>query len=196
MLKMTGVELELMTDVGMFQFIGKGMRGGISYIANRCGVANDKYMKEYNLEKPSKYITYLDANNLYGWAMSQCLPMGGFKWLTPKQLDKILSKTLLPDNKRGYIFEVNLEYPEELHNLYNDCPLAAEKMKVTKDMLLPYCKNIQEKYGISIGQVAKLIPTLDDRKNYLLHYRNLQLYLSLGLKLKKVYRVLEFDQSP
>ena len=167
MLKMTGVALELMIDVDMFQFIRKGMRGEISYNANRYGVANNNYMKEYNLEKPSKY---LDANNLYVWAMSQCLPTGGFKWLTPKQLDKILNKTLLPDSEKGYMFEVHLEYHEELHSLYNYYPVAAEKMKVTKDMLSPYCKNIQEKYGISIGQVAKLIPTLADKKNYLLHY--------------------------
>ena len=74
-----------------------------------------------------------------------------------------MSKTLLPGNEKGYIFEVNLEYPEELHNLYNDYLVAVEKMKVTKDMLSPYCKTIQEKYGISIGQVAKLIPTLADK---------------------------------
>ena len=94
------------------------------------------------------------------------------------------------------ILEVDLEYPKELHEMHNDYPLAAEKMRVTKEMLSPYCKNIQERFGISIGQVAKLIPTLSSKKNYVLHYRNLQLYLSLGLKLKKVHRVLEFDQSP
>ena len=153
-------------------------------------------MKEYNPEKLSKYNHYLDANNLYGWAMSQCLPTGGFKWLTPKQLNKIISKTILPDNKKGYIFGVDVDYPQELHELHNEYPLAAEKMKVTPDMLSPYCKNIQEQFGITIGQVAKLIPTLSSKKNYVLHYRNLQLYLSLGLKLKKVHRGLEFDQSP
>ena len=94
------------------------------------------------------------------------------------------------------ILEVDLEYPSHLQELHNDYPVAAEKMKVTKDMLSPYCKNIQEKFAISIGQVAKLVPTLPDKKNYVLHYRNLQLYLSLGMKLKKVHRVLEFDQSP
>ena len=107
-----------------------------------------------------------------------------------------MKKTILSDNKKGYILEVDLEYPEELHELHNDYPLAAEKMKVTKDMLSPYCKTIQEKFGVTIGQVAKLTPTLTEKKNYVLHYRNLQLYLSLGLKLKKVHRVLEFNQSP
>ena len=140
-----------MTDVDMFQFIEKGMRGGISYIANRYGVANNEYMKAYNPEEPSRYIHYLDANNLYGWAMSRCLSTGGFKWLTQKQLDKIMSKTLLPDNEKGYIFEVDLDYPEEVHELDVDYPLAAEEMKVTTDMLSPYCKNIQEKFGITIG---------------------------------------------
>ena len=89
-----------------------------------------------------------------------------------------------------------MEYPNELHELHNDYPLAAEKMKVTKEMLSSYCKNIQEKFGIHIGQVAKLIPPLSDKKNYVLHYGNLQLYLSLGLKLNKGHRVLQFDQSP
>lgn len=97
---------------------------------------------------------------------------------------------------KGYILEVDLEYPALLHELHNDYRVAAEKIRVSKDMLSPYCKSIQEKFGISIGQVSKLIPTLADKKNYILHYRNLQLYLSLGLKLKKVHRVLEFDQSP
>ena len=192
MLKMTGIKLELMTDIDMFQFIEKGTRGGILYIGNRYGKANNKNMKEYEKEKPSKYIQYLDANNLYGYAMSQCRPTGGFKWLTEKQIDKIMNKTILPDNKKGYILEFDLEYAEDLHEMHNDYPLAAEKMKVTKDMLSPYCKNIQEKFE----QVAKLIPTLAEKNNYVLHYRNLQLYLSLGLKLKKVNRVLEFDQSP
>ena len=196
LLKMTGIKLELMTDVDMFKFIEKGMRGGISYIANRYGEANDKYMKEYNSEKSSKYIDYLDANNLFGWATSQCPPTGGFKWLTPKQLNKIMSKTMLPGNKKGYIFEVDLDYPQELHEPYNDYPLAAEKMKVTPDMLSPYCKNIQEQFGITIEQVAELIPSLSSNKNYVLHYRNLQLYLSLGLKLKKVHRVLELGHLP
>ena len=159
MLKMTGIKLELMTDIDMFQFIEKGTRGGILYIGNRYGKANNKNMKEYEKEKPSKYIQYLDANNLYGYAMSQCRPTGGFKWLTEKQIDKIMNKTILPDNKKGYILEFDLEYAEDLHEMHNDYPLAAEKMKVTKDMLSPYCKNIQEKFGITIGQVAKLTPT-------------------------------------
>ena len=86
MLKMTDIKLELMTDIDMFQFIEKGMRGGISYIANRYGKANNKYMKTYDEKAPSKCILYVDANTLYGWAVSQYLPTGGFKWMTEKKI--------------------------------------------------------------------------------------------------------------
>ena len=99
-LKMTNIKLELMTDIDMFQFIEKGMRDGVSYIANRYENANNKYMKEYNEKAPSKYIMYLDANNLYGWAMSQYLPTGNFKWMTDKEISKIdLGKYKADDKK-------------------------------------------------------------------------------------------------
>ena len=196
MLKMTNIKLELMTDIDMFQFIEKGLRGGISYIANRYGEANNKYMKEYDEMAPSKYIMYLDANNLYGWAMSQYLPTGGFRWITEKKINKIDLAKYKEDSDKGIILEVDLKYPEELHNLHNDYPLAAEKIKVTDNMLSKYCKNISDKYNISTGLVHKLIPTLSNKKNYVLHYRNLQLYIDLGLKVDKIHRVLEFKQSP
>ena len=196
MLKMTDIQLELMTDIDMFQFIEKGMRGGISYIANRYGKANNKYMREYDEKAPSKYIMYLDANNLYGWAMSQYLPTGGFKWMTEKQINKINLAQYNEDSNKGLILEVDLEYPKELHDLHNDYPLGPEKVKVTDDMLSGYCKKIQNKFNISTGLVHKLIPTLCAKEKYVLHYRNLQLYLDLGLKVKKVHRVLEFNQSP
>ena len=88
MLKMTDIKLELMNDIDMFQFTEKDMRAGTSYIAHRFGEANNKYMKDYDQMKPSKYVTYLDANNLYGFAMSQYLPAGNFKWLTEKEMSK------------------------------------------------------------------------------------------------------------
>ena len=196
MLKMTNIKLELMTDIDMFQFIGKGMRGGVSYIANRYGNANNKYMKEYDEKAPSKYIMYLDANNLYGWAMSQYLSTGNFKWMTDKEISKVDLGKYKADGKKGLILEIDLEYPQELHDIHNDYPVAPEKVKVSKDLLSAYCKMITEKYNISVGLVNKLIPTLRDKKEYVLHYRNLQLYLDLGLKIKKVHRVLKFDQSP
>ena len=196
MLKMIDIKLELMTDIDMFQFIEKGLRGGISYIANRYGKANNKYMKEYDEKAPSKYIMYLDANNLYGWAMSQYLPTGGFRWMTQKQIDKTDLAKYKEDSEKGLILEVDLKYPEELHDLHNDYPLGPEKVKVTNDMLSKYCKNIANKYNISTGLVYKLIPTLGSKEKYVLLYRNLQLYIDLGLKVTKVHRVLEFNQSP
>ena len=128
--------------------------------------------------------------------MSQYLPTGNFKWVTDKEISKIDLGKYKADGKKGVILEVDLEYPQELHDIYNDYPVAPEKVKVSNNMLSAYCKKIAEKYNISIGLVSKLIPTLRDKKEYVLHYRNLQLYLDLGLKIKKVHRVLKFDQSP
>ena len=142
MLKMTNIKLELMVDVDMFQFIEKGMHGGVSYIANRYGKANNKYMKEYNEKVSSKYIVYLDANNLYGWAMSQYLPTGNFRWMTDKEIKKIDPGKYRADGKKGLILEVDLEYCQELHDLHNDYPIAPENVKVSNNMLSWYCKNI------------------------------------------------------
>ena len=141
------------------------------------------------------YLMYLDANNLYGWAMSQYLPTGGFRWMTEKQIDKLDLTKYKEDSNRGLILEVDLEYPKELHNLHNDYPLGPEKVKVTEDMLSGYCKRIADKYNISTGLVHKLIPTLKNKEKYVLHYRNLQLYTDLGLKVVKVHRALKFNQS-
>ena len=139
---------------------------------------------------------YLNANNLYGYGMSQYLPTGGFRWLTEKEIRSLNLANYKDDSKKGLILEVDLEYLKELNDLHNCYPLAPEKVKVTEDMLSDYCKKIQEKYNISVGQINKLIPTLRNKEKYVLHYRNLQLYIDLGLKIKKVHRVLEFDQSP
>ena len=194
MLKMTGINLELITDIDMQLFIEKGLRGGISYIAHRHAEANNKCMKNFDPNKLSSYIMYLDANNLYGWAMSRPLPYGNFKWV---DMDKVNGLDLLGKEKGvGHIYEVDLEYPEELHDLHNGYPCAAEKVKVSNDMLSDYCREIKDKFNISSGNVNKLIPNLMDKKNYVLHERNLKLYLSLGLKLKKIHRVLEFSEKP
>ena len=153
-------------------------------------------MKKYNEKAPSKYIMYLDANNLYGWAMSQYLPTGNFRWMTDKEISKIDLAKYKENGKKGLIPEVNLKYPRESHNLHNDYPVAPEKLNVSNNMLSGYCEKIAEKYNISIGLVRKLIPTLKDKKELVLHYRNLQLYMDLSLKIKKVHRVFEFNRSP
>ena len=95
----------------------------------------------------------------------------------------------------GYILEVDLEYPDELHVLHNDYPLAPEKLAISYDMLSDYCKKIADEYEIKVGDVKKLIPNLGNKTKYVLHYRNLQLYLSLEMKLTKIHRVLQFKQS-
>ena len=128
-LKMTKVELELLSDVDMLLMVEKGIRGGVSMISNRYGKANNKYMNDkFNPSEPSRYIQYLDANNLYGAAMSMKLPTHGFKWMNDKEL--------LVWRKIPCILEVDLEYPTKLHDLHNDYPLAPEKIK---------CKNGVEK---------------------------------------------------
>ena len=128
--------------------------------------------------------------------MSQYLPTGGFKWMTQKQIDNIDLAKYKEDSKNGLILEVDLKYPQDLHNFHNDYPLAPEKVKVTDSMLSNYSKRIADKYIISTGLVYKLIPTLSNKEKYVLHYRNLQLYIDLGLKVSKVHRVLELNQSP
>ena len=130
MLKMTDVKLELISDIDQYQFVERGMRGGISYICNRYGKANNKYMKNYNEKEKSKHIIYLDANNLYGWGMSKYLPIGNFRWLTEKEINKINLATYKDDSNKGIILEVDLEYKNQLHNLHNDFPVAPTKMKI------------------------------------------------------------------
>ena len=126
-------------------------------------------------------------NNLYGWAMSRYLPYGGFKSL--KNVNNF------DVNSIGYILEADPEYPDELHALYNDYPLAPEKLKQNSYILSDYSKKIADKYGIKVADVKKLIPNLGNKTNDLLHYRNLQFNLPLEMKLTKIHKVLKFKES-
>ncbi|KFM67681.1 hypothetical protein X975_16856, partial [Stegodyphus mimosarum] len=194
---MTGIELELLTDLDMHLFIERGIRGGISMISHRWAEANNKYLPHYDPSKPSSYIIYLDANNLYGWAMSQPLPYGGFQWVSPSAIDieAILSSS--EDGAVGYILEVDLEYPQELHDLHNEYPLAPEKCCITTEELSPYSLSLLQKEGrTNPGNIQKLVPNLKKKQNYVLHYRNLKYYLEKGLKLTKVHKILKFLQKP
>ena len=114
--------------------------------------------------------------------MSQFLQTRGFKWLSEKQIDKLDLAKYREYSTKGLILEVVLEYPKKMHNLHNYYPCGAEKIKVNKDMLSPYCKKIADKYNISTGLVHKLIPTLNNKEKFVLHYRTLQLYIDLGLR--------------
>ena len=129
-LKETGQKLQLLHDYDVLMMFERGIRGGITHISKRYAEANNKYMKDYNPNKPNSYIQYLDANNLYGWEMSQKLPTHGFKWLSGLTNDRVIKLLEKKDTNIGYIFEVDLEYPKKLWKSHNDYPLAPEKIKV------------------------------------------------------------------
>ena len=177
-LKMTNINLELLSDPNMLLMFEKGIRGGISIISNRYGEANNKYMgKKFNKNKLSKYLMYLDANNLYGRAMSEKLPIHSFKWLSSGEMEKLFNNQVVQIwEKTPCILEVDLEYPENLHDLHNDYPFCPERVE---------CKN----------RVEKLIPNLRDKTKYVIHYKNLIQCLKAGLKLKKIHRGIKFIES-
>ena len=177
-LKITDINLELLSDYNMLLMFEEGIRGGISIISNRYGKANNKYMRKgFNKNKPSKYVMYVDANNLYGGAMSEKLPTHGFKWLSSGEMKKLFNNQVLQVwEKIPCILEVDLEYPENLHDLHNDYPFCPERVE---------CKN----------GVEKLIPNLRNKTKYVIHYRNLIQCLKAGLKLKKIHRGIKFVES-
>ena len=114
--------------------------------------------------------------------------------MSKKEIDDFDLNLVKENSSMGYILEVDLEYPSELHDLHNDYPLAPEKLEIIQSMLSKYCSDIADKYGIKIGGVNKLIPNLRNKEKYVAHYKNLQLYLSLGMKLSKIHRILKFKQ--
>ena len=150
-LKRTGIKLELLTDPDMLLMFERGIRGGITQAVRKYASANNKYMGDkFNLNEDTTYLQYLDANNLYGWAMSQPLPTGGFKWVdvNPNEISELATRT-----DKGYLLEVDVSYPKELHNQHNDLPFMCERME--------------------INGVEKLVPNLTDKRNYVIHIRAL-----------------------
>ena len=131
-LKKTNIELELLTDYDMLLMVEKGIRGGICHSIQRYAKANNKYMKSYNNNKESSYIQYLEANNLYGWAMSKKLPVNGFKWFDNDVINEEFIKNYNENDNKGYILEVDVEYPKRLHELHSDLPFLSERMEVNK----------------------------------------------------------------
>ena len=144
-LKMTEKDLEVISDIDRYLFIEKGMSKCISYIAKTHSEANNKHMKCYDSSKESKFITYLDANNLYGWTMSQHLPYSGLKWLSWGEIYRFGVNSIKENSSIGCILEVDLEYPDELHELHNDYPLAPEKIEIGHNILSNYCSKSTNK---------------------------------------------------
>ena len=175
-LKKSNVELELITDYDMLLMIEDGIRGGICHAIKRYAKANNKYMRDYDKNKESFYIQYLDANNFYGMAMAEKLPVKGFKWMDYiSMINEEFVKSYNKNSSKGYILKVDVDYPCELQNLHSDLPLLPERMAVNK--------------------TKKLICNLQDKKDYVVHINVLKQALDHGLKLIKVHQVIEFDQE-
>ena len=195
LLKKTGVEIELLPDLDMHLFIKRGMWGGISMASKRYAKANNPRVEGYDPTQPTNYITYLDANNLYGWAMSQPLPKKNFHWKRVMPTEEQIMK-MKWNSKKGWILEVDLEYPTYLHDAHNDYPLAPEKKSIKVEQMSEYQQRLMNGLNLAMPNTEKLVLTLEDKEKYVVHYKNLQLYLRQRMRLKKVHRVIEFDQEP
>ena len=172
-LKKTGIRLDLLLDPDMLLMVERGIRGGITQSVHRWAAANNPYMgSEYKPSGPTRYLQYLDANNLYGWARSQPLPTGGFKWVDvhPDQIGELVNCSDL-----GYLLEVNVAYSKELHDYHNDLPFMCGRM--------------------TINGVEKLVSNLYYKKRYVIHIRALDQALKHGLVLERIHRAIEFRQS-
>lgn len=196
-LKKSKITLELLHEMNQYLFVSKGIRGGMSILPKRYSKANNPYMLNYNPHKEHVYIMDFDSNNLYGYSMMDYLPYKDFEWLSP---NKISLKTILatpPHSNKGYILECTLYYPKYLHNDHQDYPVAPEKVAIPYNELSPYSQQICDMHNLKggIGQ-EKLMATLHAKKDYILHYRNLQLYVRLGLKVGKISTILMFTQGP
>ena len=179
----------------MHLFIERAMRGRISMASKRYAKANNPRAEGYDPAQPTSYITYLDANNLYGWAMSLPLPKNNFHWKRVMPTEEQIMKMKHNSNK-GWILEVDLEYPAHLHDAHNDYPLAPEKKVIKLEQMSEYQRRLMTDLDLTMPNTEKLVLTLEDKENYVVHYKNLQLYLRQGMRLKKVHRVIEFDQEP
>jgi hypothetical protein len=197
-LKQSKVTLDLILELEQYLFLIEGIRGGLSVVSKRYSAANHPGLGHlFDPSKPERYILYLDANNLYGKAMMQPMPIKDFAWMSSAelQLDYILS--IPPDGEDGCIVECDLHYPSALHEEHCDFPLAPHRHKVRKQELSPVALAICQKHKMrgSIGS-EKLMATFLPRANYVTHFCNLQLYVKLGMKVTKIHRGVKFKQAP
>ena len=194
MLRMTRAKPELLQKPDMYLFMERGIRGGMSVISHRHATANNEFLSDYDDTKSQTSIFYTDCSNLYGYAMSQPLPYSKFMWLTNEELQNIDVLSYNADGDDGMILEVDLHYPQHLHDKQKDYPLAPEQLTVEKKMLSPHAKDFLTLNNLSFAKQDRLAPNLYDKENYIVHIKNLQLYLSLGLVLTKVHRGIKFHQ--
>ena len=194
-LKITKVELELLTDGDMLNFFYSGIRGGISSISQRYSKANNPLVDGFDESEERKWLLLLDANNLYAHSLSQPLPTGGFRWLSFEDAQAFDLMGVSADGEKGYVLEVDLGYPDSIHDLHNDYPLAAEKLVIKEEMVSGLSKDIAQKFGQRHVECEKLVPNLMNKTKYVVHYRNLQFYVKQGLCITKIHRILEFNQS-
>ena len=174
--KKTKLKLELLTDIGMLLMVEKRIRGGIRHGIHRYAKANSKYMKDYDKNKESSYLKYWDVNNLYGWAMSQKLPVNKFEWdEDTSQFNEDVIKIYNEENDEGYFLEVDVQYTKNLHKFHNDLPILPERMK--------------------LGKIGKLVTNLYDKNGHIIHIRNLKQAINHGLVLKNIHRVITFNQK-
>ena len=175
-LKKNKVKLDLLTDIDILLMVEKGIRGGKCHSIYQYTKTNKKYMKNYDKNKESSYIQYWDVNNLYGWAMSQKLQVNNFEWIKDtSQFNEDFIKNYTEESDEGYFLEVDVQYLEKIHELHDDLPFLAEGMKIEK--------------------VEKLVANLHDNTEYVIHIRNLKQALNHGLVLKKVYKVIKYNQN-
>ena len=181
--------IELLTDMDMYLLFEKSIRGGLSQISKRYAKANHKELSTYNPNAIDEYILYLDANNLYGGGMSCHLPEKDFKWNNDEwNTDRILA---LDDfGNTGYLFEVDLHYPKELHDLHNGYALASENINIKNTML-----NAWQQEGRKDTSIQKLTTSFFDKIQYGVNYRLLKLFLKQGLIITKFHRVVQYTQS-
>ena len=195
-LKHTKIELELITDVDMYNFLELGMRGGICSVFKRLATANNPYVENYDPLMPNSYCLYTDINNLYGYCLSKPLPTSNFRFLSRSEIEALNVIEHPDDSKTGYILDVEIYTPDELHDYFSDlCPVS-DKIDITPDMLSDYTKALYDKIQIKTPpKSTKLTATLLKREHYVLYYVNLKFLMKLGLKISKIHRVLSFKQE-